>query len=183
MVKCILLLTVFLSSTLAAFDDHREDPIEIGVERFVAAAPPEAASFSGLAINYWFAKFTYVGTTQMSLYYRGRNEYRPDFRLGVLVPLFEPVYLEAALGVDFFTGVLIALAIIDEDKSLDYKFASNFYSPYFTFTSALRVELGAFALKLIGQTQFGGYIDNRNQAFNASLWLGLGATYRFSLRI
>jgi hypothetical protein len=180
LIKYFLIAGLILSPTIRAETDHSRAPFEIGLERFVVAAPAEAAGFSGLALNYWFAPYVYLGTTQMALYYRGQTEYRPDFRLGAIIPLFESFYFEVALGVNFFTGVLIALAIIDEDNSLDYKFASNFYAPYFTLTSALRFEIGPITLKLIGQTQLGGYIDNPNTKFNASLWMGLGATYRFA---
>lgn len=172
---------LLISAVSANAETQRESNLEVGLERFVATAPPEAAAFAGLLVNYWMHDYFYIGTTQMSLTYQRQSEYRPDFRLGVLFPLAGDFFLEAALGVDFFTALLILLVIADEDNEIDYKFVSSFYSPYFTLTSSIRWELGNFALKLIGQTQFGGYLDNQNQAFNASLWLGLGATYRFHL--
>jgi len=175
------ILVLFIAAGSLSASERRNHPLEIGVERFVATAPSEAAAFSGVLLNYWLGEHGYIGTTQMLLYYRGQTEYRPDFRFGLIFPLFDSLYIEGAIGVDFWTALIIALAIADEDSSLDYQFASSFYSPYFTFTTSLRLELGDLALKLIGQTQLGGYLDNQNQAFNASLWLGLGATYRLNL--
>lgn len=180
MLKSVTLFLLLVTATLAAEKSYSRESFEIGVERYQAAAPNENANFSGLVLNYFFDPHVYVGTNQMSLYLRGVSDYRPDFHLGVLFPFTEHISAEAAIGVDFYTALIIALAILDEDDSIDYKFATNFYSPYFTFSAGLRFEFDAFALKLITQTQFGGYLQKETSAFNVSLWVGLGAAYRFS---
>ncbi|AFM13068.1 hypothetical protein Turpa_2426 [Turneriella parva DSM 21527] len=176
----LMTLLSFSQMPLFAEKSYGRESFEIGVERYQVAAPDENANFSGVVLNYFFDNNVYVGTNQMSLYLRGASEYRPDFHLGFLFPFTDHIAAEAAIGVDFYTALIIALAVLDEDDSLDYKFATNFYSPYFTFSAGLRFEFDAFALKLITQTQFGGYLQKETSAFNASLWVGLGAAYRFS---
>lgn len=176
----LVIWTLIVQRPLSAEKSYGSESFEVGVERYQAAAPNENANFSGLVLNYFFDPHVYVGTNQMSLYVRGASDYRPDFHLGVLFPFTEHISAEAALGVDFYTALIIALAVLDEDDSIDYKFATNFYSPYFTFSAGLRFQFDAFALKLITQTQFGGYLQKETSAFNASLWVGLGAAYRFS---
>ena len=157
------------------------ESLEIGVERFQPVAPAVNANFTGLLINYYFDKHAYLGTSQSALYLRGDSDYRPDLHIGVLFPLLGYLSAEATLGVDFYTGLIIALAIADKKNEIDYKFATNFYAPYFNLTTGLRFDLDWLALKIMAQTQFGGYLKSDQSAFNASLWLGLGATVRFEL--
>ncbi|HNA77852.1 MAG TPA: hypothetical protein PKW28_15370 [Turneriella sp.] len=157
------------------------ESLEIGIERYQPVAPTANANFTGLVINYYPSRYVYFGTNQMSLYVRGESDYRPDFHLGVIFPFTENFAAEAALGVDFYTALIIALAIADEDSNIDYKFTTNFYSPYFTFSTGLRYEFDAFTLKLMAQTQLGGYLRDETSNFNASVWLGLGVTYRLAL--
>jgi hypothetical protein len=125
-----------------------------------------------LCSTYFLDNNVYIGTNQMSLYLRGVSDYRPDFHMGILFPFTEHISAEAALGVDFYTALIIALAVIDEDSSIDYKFATNFYSPYFTFSAGLRFEFDAFALKLITQTQLGGYLQKETSAFQCLVMVG-----------
>lgn len=154
--------------------------LEVGLERYQPVAPSANANFTGLLINYHFSKGVYLGTSQSALYLRGDSDYRPDFHIGVILPVIGPLCLEAAIGVDFYTALIIALAVADEKKSIDYKFTTNFYSPYFNLMTGFRLELEPFALKFMAQTQFGGYLQQDSSAFNASLWLGLGLTYGYS---
>jgi hypothetical protein len=176
----VLAWLLVTGKTHSAEKSYGRESFEVGFERYQVAAPAENANFSGVVLNYFLDNNVYIGTNQMSLYLRGVSDYRPDFHMGILFPFTEHISAEAALGVDFYTALIIALAVIDEDSSIDYKFATNFYSPYFTFSAGLRFEFDAFALKLITQTQLGGYLQKETSAFNASLWLGLGAAYRFS---
>lgn len=178
-VFCIFLALAMVPNLLASQEPFRGESWEVGFERYQPVAPQENANFSGLVLNYFFDPHVYFGTNQMSLYLRGISDYRPDFHLGFLLPFTEHISAEAALGVDFYTALIIALAVIDKDDSIDYKFATNFYSPYFTVSLGLRFAFDGFALRLLTQTQLGGYLQKETNAFNASLWLGLGATYRF----
>jgi hypothetical protein len=181
-VKALTVCIAFaVASPLFATErQFRGESWEVGFERYQPVAPQENANFSGLVINYFFDPHVYLGTNQMSLYLRGVSDYRPDFHLGILLPFTEHLSAEAVVGVDFYTALIVALAVIDKDDSIDYKFATNFYSPYFTLSFGLRLALDGFSLKLITQTQLGGYLQKETNAFNASLWLGLGATYRFA---
>jgi hypothetical protein len=174
----LLLLTAPLS--LRADERFADSSIEVGFERLWATAPWEPALFNGLVINYYPAQYFYIGTNQSSLTWKATSEYRPDFHFGLIFPFMEHVSIEATLGMDFFTAVLIALAVFGDNDSLSYKFVGSFYSPYFTFATALRIDYEMFALKLISQIQFGGYYLSETTVFNASLWLGLGATVRFA---
>lgn len=171
-------LLVLLSFTSAA---SAREALEIGFERYQPIAPTANSNFTGVLINYHFSDYIYLGTSQSALYLRGDSDYRPDVHVGVIFPFMDYLALEATLGVDFYTGLIIALAIADEKNSIDYKFTSNFYAPYFNLTTGLRFNFDRFALKLMAQTQFGGYLKTESSAFNASLWLGLGATVRFEL--
>lgn|GEM_PF-3311018 len=173
---------VFCVMALLCFDSlFARESLEVGVERFQPVAPAANANFTGVLINYHFDRNFYLGTSQSALYLRGDSDYRPDLHIGAIFPLWGFLSLEATLGVDFYTGLIIALAIADEDSEIDYKFATNFYSPYFNLTTGLRFELDWFALKVMAQTQFGGYLQSETSAFNASLWLGLGATVRMAM--
>lgn len=169
------------SAATAANDRYPHESLEIGFERMWATVPWEPALSTGALINYYPTRYFYVGTSQSSLTWKSVSEYRPDFHIGVIFPFFENFGVEATLGVDFFTALIIVLAVADKDDSLDYKFATSFYSPYFTFATALRYEYEWFALKLISQIQFGGYYLSETSSFNASVWLGLGATVRLAL--
>lgn len=177
----VLMLAPILFTASLRAERFATESLEVGLERYQPIAPVANANFTGLVINYYPSRYIYLGTNQMSLYVRGDSDYRPDFHLGVLFPLTENLAAEAALGVDFYTALIIALAIADEDSSIDYKFTTNFYSPYFTFSTGLRYQFDAFALKLMAQTQLGGYLKEETSGFNASIWLGLGASYRFEL--
>ena len=157
------------------------ESLEVGVERFQPVAPAANANFTGVLLNYYFDRNFYLGTNQSALYLRGDSDYRPDFHVGFILPVLGFLAIEAAVGVDFYTALIIALAIADEDSNIDYKFATNFYSPYFNLTTGIRFDFDSFALKLMAQTQFGGHLQSDHSAFNASLWLGLGATMRFEL--
>lgn len=183
MLKKFLAIVCITQCTTASLTAGKfgSESLEIGIERFQPVAPVANANFTGVLLNYYMTPHLYIGTNQSALYLRGDSDYRPDLHLGILMPLFDFLAIEAAIGVDFYTGLIIALAILDEDDSIDYKFATNFYSPYFNLSAGLRFEFDMFALKLMTQTQFGGYLQSETSAFNASLWLGLGATVRFAL--
>ena len=157
------------------------ESLEIGLERFQPIAPQANANFTGVLINYYFDRNFYLGTSQSALYLRGDSDYRPDFHIGFILPVTGVFAVEAALGVDFYSALIIALAIADKDNEINYKFTSNFYAPYFNLTTGLRVDFENFALKLMAQSQLGGYLKTESSGFNASLWLGLGATVRFTL--
>ena len=156
------------------------ESLEIGIERFQPIAPTANANFTGVLINYYFDRNFYLGTSQSALYLRGDSDYRPDFHIGFILPVTGFFAVEAALGVDFYSALIIALAIADEKNEIDYKFTSNFYSPYLNLTTGVRFEFDMFALKLMAQSQLGGYLKTESTNFNASLWLGLGATVRFA---
>jgi len=180
-VKYGLIASVLFLNTLYAKDNYPRESLEIGFERMWATVPWEPALSTGALINYYPTRYVYLGTSQSSLTWKSVSEYRPDFHIGVLFPLFENFAFETTLGVDFFTALIIALAIFDENDKIDYKFATSFYSPYFTLATALRFDYEWFALKLISQVQFGGYYLSETSSFNASIWLGLGATVRIAL--
>lgn len=174
-------LSCIICSSAAAEKKSREDAIEVGFERMWATVPYERAIFSGLLLNYYFSEEFYFGTSQSALSWKGNSEYRPDLHFGLLFPFWDSFAFETTFGMDFFTALIIVLALADEDDSLDYKFVGSFYSPYVTFSTALRYEYDAFALKLLSQVQFGGYFQTDHSPFNASIWLGLGLTYRFKI--
>ncbi len=157
-----------------------ETSLEVGFERMWATVPWEPALSTGLLINYYPSQYVYFGTSQSSLTWKSVSEYRPDFHIGVIFPFLEHISAEATLGMDFFTALVIALAIIDKDDSVHYQFRGSFYSPYFTLSTALRIHYDWFALKLISQVQFGGYYLSETSGFNVSVWLGLGSTVRFA---
>jgi hypothetical protein len=166
----------------AARDRIPETSVEIGFERMWATVPWEPALSTGLLINYYPSQYVYFGTSQSSLTWKSVSEYRPDFHIGVIFPFIEHLSLETTVGMDFFTALIIALAILDEDDSIRYhQFKGSFYSPYFTLATALRIDYDMFALKLISQVQFGGYYLSETSTFNASVWLGLGTTVRFAI--
>lgn len=160
---------------------HATESLEIGLERYQPIAPAANANFTGVVINYFATPTVYLGTNQMALTVRRQSDYRPDFHLGILFPIAGNWSWETMLGVDFFTALLIALAILDEDENLDYKFSSDFYAPYFTFAAGLRYQWNSITFKILVQTQLGGYLKEELSAFNASLWLGLGFAYRLAL--
>lgn len=174
--RVLLVLAYCSALPLAA-----RESLEVGLERFQPVAPQANANFTGVLINYHFDRNFYLGTSQSALYLRGDSDYRPDFHIGFILPVTGFFSFEAALGVDFYSALIIALAIADEDSEIDYKFATNFYSPYFNLTTGVRFDLDWFALKVMAQTQFGGYLQSETSAFNASLWLGLGATVRIAM--
>jgi hypothetical protein len=174
-------LICVVNHAVAATNKSREDAIEVGFERMWATVPYERAIFSGLLLNYYFSEEFYFGTNQSALSWKGNSEYRPDLHFGLLFPLWGNFAFETTLGMDFFTFLIIALALAAEDDNLDYKFVGSFYSPYVTCSTALRYEYDAFALKLLSQIQFGGYFQTEHSPFNASIWLGLGLTYRFKI--
>lgn len=157
------------------------ESLEIGVERFQPIAPVANANFTSVLLNYHFDRNFYLGTSQSALYLRGDSDYRPDFHIGFILPILDFFSFEAAIGVDFYSALIIALAIADEDSNIDYKFTSNFYAPYLNLMTGVRFEFDRFALKVMLQSQLGGYLRTESNAFNASLWLGLGATVRFEM--
>lgn len=176
---CMALLGA--SGQIFAEERFKRDFFEVGFERYWATVPYEKAVFTGLTARYYPMPNFFLGTNQTSLTWKSTSEYRPDFHLGVIFPFTENVGLEATLGVDFFTALIIALAILDEDDSINYKFATSFYSPYFTLSTNLRFDFDRFAVRLLSQFQFGGYYLSETSNFNVSIWLGLGTTVRFDL--
>lgn len=173
------IVVLAVPTVLFAEERFKRESLEIGFERYWATVPYERAIFNSLLLNYFPTRNFYIGTSQSSLTWKNVSEYRPDFHIGFLFPFAENLALETTVGMDFFTALIIALALLDEKDSLDYKFVGSFYSPYFTLSTALRISFDQFALKLISQVQFGGYFLSETSSFNASIWLGLGATVRF----
>lgn len=171
-----------VSQATAAQNHVPETSLEVGFERMWATVPWEPALSTGLLLNFYPTQYFYLGTSQSSLTWKNTSEYRPDFHIGFIFPFIEHLSLEATVGVDFFTALIIALAVISEEDDIRlHQFKNSFYSPYFTLATALRIDYDWFALKLISQVQFGGYYLSENSSFNASLWLGLGATVRIAL--